>query len=89
MSNDKNHGGCHKNPGWMLPAGIGFALLGGYYLWAQHRAHVLQYWPLAFFLLCPLMHLFGDHGKHGGHGASSGNEGSDRSNGNDAKKRGI
>ncbi|MFW7381305.1 MAG: DUF2933 domain-containing protein [Oligoflexus sp.] len=26
---------------------------------------VLQSWPLAIFLLCPLMYLF----KHGGHGA--------------------
>ncbi len=39
---------------------------GGYYLWMQHQAHVLQYLPFAFFLLCPLMHLFGGHG-HGGH----------------------
>jgi hypothetical protein len=44
-----------------------FVVGGGYYLWMQHRAHVLQYLPFAFFLLCPLMHLFG-HGAHGGHG---------------------
>ena len=41
-----------------------FALGGGYYLWMQHRAHVLQYLPFAIFLLCPLMHLFHGHGKH-------------------------
>lgn len=40
---------------------------GIYYLWFQHRAHVLQFVPFAFFLLCPLMHLFGGHGGHGGH----------------------
>ena len=39
-----------------------FAVGGAYYLWEQHRAHVLQYLPLAFFLLCPLMHLLGGHG---------------------------
>ena len=41
-----------------------FAAGGGYYLWNQHRAHVLQYLPFALFLLCPLMHLFpgGCHG---------------------------
>lgn len=39
-----------------------FAIGGGYYLWAQHRAHVLQFLPLGIFLLCPLMHLFGGHG---------------------------
>ncbi len=41
-----------------------FAVGGGYYLWMQHRAHALQYLPFAFFLLCPLMHLFGGHGHH-------------------------
>ncbi len=44
-----------------------FVVGGGYYLWTQHRAHVLQYLPLAIFLLCPLMHLFGGHGRRGGH----------------------
>ena len=44
-----------------------FVLGGGYYLWMEHRAHVFQYLPFAFFLLCPLMHLFGGHGGHGGH----------------------
>ena len=50
-----------------------FAIGGGYYLWMRHQAHVLQYWPLVIFLLCPLMHLFG-HGKHGG-GQSDGKAG--------------
>ena len=44
-----------------------FVAGGGYYLWMEHRAHVFQYLPFAFFLLCPLMHLFGGHGGHGGH----------------------
>ena len=46
---------------------IVFAVGGGYYLWMEHRAHVFQYLPFAFFLLCPLMHIFGGHGGHGGH----------------------
>ena len=41
-----------------------FVVGGGYYLWMQHRAHVLQYLPFAIFLLCPLMHLFHGHHKH-------------------------
>ena len=41
-----------------------FAAGGIYYLWYQHRAHVLQYLPFVFFLACPLMHLFGGHGGH-------------------------
>ena len=52
--------------GFKLMAGTVFAVGGGYYLWMEHRAHVLQYGPLLLFLLCPLMHLFGGHGNHGG-----------------------
>lgn len=40
------------------------ALAAMYYLWGWHKDHVLQYWPVALFLLCPLMHLF-MHGSHG------------------------
>ncbi len=59
---------CHHSsegpPKWVKwGAGVVFLVGGGYYLWMQHRAHVLQYAPLAIFLLCPLMHLFGGHGK--------------------------
>jgi hypothetical protein len=52
------------------PAGlvlIAFLAIGGFYLWTEHRAHLLGalvYLPL---LACPLMHLFMHHG-HGGHG---------------------
>ncbi|MBI3252389.1 MAG: DUF2933 domain-containing protein [Candidatus Omnitrophica bacterium] len=52
---------------WRTAAVWVFAVGGGYYLWMQHRAHVFQYLPFAFFLLCPLMHIFGGHGGHGGH----------------------
>lgn len=47
---------------YWIAAGV-FAVFGGYYLWTQHRAHVFQYWPLALFLLFPLIHLFGGHGR--------------------------
>ena len=68
MSNEPcHHGSSKKNPLYTV-AGVLFAVLGGYYLWAQHRAHVFQYLPFAFFLLCPLMHFFGGHGGHGGRG---------------------
>lgn len=68
---------CHSEPNRKPPkilryiAIAVFVIGGGYYLWMQHRAHVLQYLPFAFFLLCPLMHLFG-HGAHGGHSDSHG-----------------
>lgn len=54
-----------------------FAVGGGYYLWMQHRAHVFQFLPLAFFLLCPLMHIFG----HGSHGKNHDNESGDQKGG--------
>jgi hypothetical protein len=48
---------------------IGFLAIAAYFLWSEHRAHVIQYLPFALLLLCPLLHLFhGGHGEHGGHG---------------------
>lgn len=66
----------HENPpgpprALKLVAWAVFLAGGGYYLWMQHRAHVLQYAPLAVFLLCPLMHFFG----HGGHGRGTDDRG--------------
>ncbi len=56
---------CHaKKLSWIAYA-IG-AVGVGYFLWV-HQAHVLQYVPYLFLLLCPLMHLFGGHGEHGRH----------------------
>ena len=47
-----------------------FAIVGGFLLSAEHRAHTLGILPfLLILLLCPLMHIFmhGGHGGHGGH----------------------
>lgn len=42
-----------------------FAIIA-YFLWMEHREHVITYLPtillIAVFLLCPLMHLFMHHG---------------------------
>ncbi|RWA55193.1 hypothetical protein AU476_07910 [Cupriavidus sp. UYMSc13B] len=43
---------------------IGFLLVIGYFLWTEHRAHVIQFLPLLLLASCPLMHLFMHHG-HG------------------------
>lgn len=43
---------------------IGAAL---YFLFVEHRAHVIQYLPYLILLLCPLMHLF-MHKGHNAHG---------------------
>ena len=37
-----------------------------FFLWTEHRAHVMGALPYVLLLLCPLMHLF-MHRKHGGH----------------------
>jgi DUF2933 family protein len=45
----------------------GFAAVAVFFLFTEHRAHVLGLLPYALLLACPLMHLF-HHGGHGGHG---------------------
>ena len=47
---------------WVL---IGFLLVAAYFLWAEHRAHLMGALPYLLLLACPLMHLF--HHGHGGH----------------------
>lgn len=46
---------------WVL---IGFLAIAGFFLFTEHRAHVLGILPYLFLLACPLMHLFMHHG-HG------------------------
>ena len=48
----------------------GFAAVIAYFLWTEHRAHVLQYLPFLLLLACPIMHLFHHHG--GQHNAGDG-----------------
>jgi len=48
---------------------VGFFILGGFYLLAEHRAHlwlVLPWLPWLLLLACPLMHLFMHHENQGG-----------------------
>jgi hypothetical protein len=40
---------------------IGFLAIAAYFLWTEHRAHVIQFLPYGLLLLCPLLHFF-----HGG-----------------------
>jgi len=49
---------------WVL---YGFLAVAGFFLFTEHRAHVLGILPWLFLLACPLMHLFMHHG-HGGSG---------------------
>lgn len=61
------------------PAGaVILALLSAAVIYAlvAHTAHTIGLLPYAFFLLCPLMHLFmmRGHGGHGGHGGGNDQE---------------
>lgn len=52
-----------KRSHWVF---IGFVLVAGFFLFTEHRAHVLGALPYLLLLACPLMHLFMHHG-HGHH----------------------
>ena len=53
---------------WVL---IGFLAVAAFYLFAEHRAHLLGALPFLLLLACLSMHLFMHRG-HGGHNESSG-----------------
>jgi hypothetical protein len=46
---------------------IGFLVIAGFFLWTEHRAHLMGALPYLLLLACPLMHLLhgGHHGHHG------------------------
>jgi hypothetical protein len=48
-----------------------FLAIAAYFLWTEHRAHVIGVLPWLFLLACPIIHLFMHRG-HGGHGADGG-----------------
>ena len=70
MSDDRQSPGTSRFQ--LSPGGIAlltFFAIGGYFLVAEHWAHVVGYLPLALLLLvCGGMHFF-MHGSHG-HGSS-------------------
>ena len=74
--------GSRSNGGWLRSHSglvfLGFLAIAAYFLWTEHRAHVVQFLPYVLLLLCPLLHLF--HGGHGGHG------GGDRDGGGGKRK---
>jgi hypothetical protein len=53
---------------WRSRVGIGFLVLAAvaaWFLWEEHRAHLLGAVPYLLLLACPLMHLFMHRGRHG------------------------
>jgi hypothetical protein len=58
---------------WRIPAGLGLCLflaIAAFFLWEEHRAHLLGALPYVLLLACPLIHLF----MHRGHGGHEGHE---------------
>jgi len=65
----------HSGPRSWLPSRSGYVFLAfraiaAFFLWEEHRAHLLGVLPYVLLLLCPILHLL--HGGHGGHGGSHG-----------------
>jgi len=61
---DDGNGGNSGMPLRNKVAWIIFAVIAGFYLWTEHRAHLFGVLPYLLLLACPLMHLF----MHRGHG---------------------
>jgi len=54
-----------------LPIWLGaclFSAIAVFFLWEEHRAHLLGALPYVLLLACPFMHLFMHHGHGHGHG---------------------
>jgi len=61
---------AHRQP-FRIPLWVGAAVFGAiavFFLWEEHRAHLLGALPYLLLLACPLMHLF----MHRGHGHDAG-----------------
>jgi hypothetical protein len=59
----------HDAPLRSTPVTVGicvFVAIAGFFLWEEHRAHVLGILPYLLLAACPIVHLF-MHGRHGGH----------------------
>ena len=71
-----------RSPGqpnsWRLPLWLGFCMftaIAVFFLWEEHRAHILGVLPYAVLLLCPLIHIFmhrGHNGRNHSHGGRQG-----------------
>ncbi len=67
MEHDQDGPGKRRWPSfhsrWIL---LGFLAVGAFFLFTEHRAHLLGFLPYAILLACPLMHMLHGHG-HGRH----------------------
>ncbi len=64
-----------KLPWWRSPTKLPlvvFLAIAGYFLWTEHRAHVIEFLPWILVLGCVGMHFFMHRGHgHGGHGGDT------------------
>jgi hypothetical protein len=68
-----NTGRDEAKPFLRTPAGIAlcvFLAIAAFFLWVEHRAHVLGVLPWLLVAACPLLHLFMHRDGHGGHHGS-------------------
>ena len=68
---------------WRLPLWLGFCMflaIAVFFLWEEHRAHILGVLPYAVLLLCPLIHIFMHHGHNGHDHSHDGQQGDDHRN---------
>ena len=61
MNNEGTGSRLTRIPGLIF---LGFAVVGAYFLFTEHRAHLFEYLPYVLLMACPLMHLFGHHHHH-------------------------
>ena len=64
MKGNKDDNGFLKNLTGPRIGLLLFIIIAGYFLWAEHQAHIMGALPYLILLLCPLMHFF----MHRGHG---------------------
>lgn len=60
-----------KGPASITPTTVGLCALlaiAAFFLWEEHRAHLLGVLPYLLLLACPFIHMFmhRGHGNHGG-----------------------
>lgn len=65
----KHHNDVEPGPSRYWGGVAVFLMAAFFFLWTEHRAHLLGALPYLIFLLCPLSHFFmhRGHGGHGGH----------------------
>ena len=66
------HDNGHPSHSWYWGGVSALLAIAAFFLWTEHRAHVLGVLPYLIFLACPLIHFFmhRGHGQHGGHHGS-------------------